>query len=180
MSDDTATDHLTFEATVPMTRDALLALVLRRCGSTLGRPNMIGPVAAWKTEAGFRLRRVGLFRPANWISLEAEVEDQDGSCRIVGRVVFDDGWPLPRLAYGALGAAGFVWFAQGIVRALWAGTVNPGGFLFYALFAAGALGAALAAWRAPRHAAANRAFLIERLEGMIGVPVAVRAGGAES
>jgi hypothetical protein len=177
MIDGGSSDSLTFEAVVPMTREALVGLVLRRCGTIWGRPSMVGPVAAWKTDAGFRLRRVGLFRAPGWISLEAEVRDHDGSCRIAGRVVFDDDWPVPRMLVGAIGAAQACLAAVVIVRGLWLGALNPGGFLFFALFAAGGVAGIVSAIRASRNAAANRAFLIERLEGMIGAPVTVRMGG---
>ncbi|BDG72894.1 hypothetical protein [Roseomonas fluvialis] len=178
MSDGNAADDLTFEATVPMTHDALVAHVLRRCGTIWGQPSRVGPVAAWKTEAGFRLRRVGLFRTPGWISLEVEVQDHGGSCRIAGRFIFDDGWPAPRMLVGVIAGAQACVAAVVIVQGLWLGALNPGGFLFFALFAAAGIGGIVSVLRAPRHAAANRAFLIERLEGMIGVPVTVRAGGA--
>ncbi len=174
MRGDASDEELTFEAVVPMTREALVAHVLRRCGTIWGRPSMVGPVAAWKTEAGFRLRRVGLFRAPAWVSLEAQVQDHKGYGRIEGRVVFDDDWPVPRRLVGAVGATQACAAAVIIVRGLWLGALNPGGFLFFALFAAGGIAAIVSALRAPRYAAANRTFLIERLEGMIGVPVTVR------
>ncbi len=161
-----------------MSRDALVALLLRRCGTVWGHPSTLGPVAASKTESGFRLKRSGMFRQPDLVSMEAKVVDLGGSCRLSGRVGWDHDWRTRRWFYGAIGAAQSALGMALISHGLWVGALNPGWFLVFALVVAAGLVGPISARRVVRHASANRAFLIERLEGMIGVPVVVRAGGA--
>ncbi len=78
-------DHLTFEATVPMTRDALLALVRRRA-RLWGLLPGLGDVVSRATKAGFELRISDFPAGSAWTLLEAEVEDRGATCLVHGRV----------------------------------------------------------------------------------------------
>ncbi|BDG72893.1 hypothetical protein [Roseomonas fluvialis] len=179
MSDTTATDHLTFEATVPMPRDALVALVRRRARLWGILPGF-GGVAARRTRDGFRLRISDFGPGSSWNVLEAKVDDFGSTCRVHGRVGRDPSLRRSRL-----------W------RAVVVGLICTLVLLPFALNAwrrghwvSGALATLFAAsylhllyrevfpFGVRRREPADRAFLVAWLEHKIGVPVSVRADGA--
>jgi hypothetical protein len=169
-------EDLTFEAVVSASRDELVAIVLRRSGRIWGMRTNFGSVDAWNTEAGFRLRRKGFFRPPTLMSLEAAVVDRGADCHVTGRVGWDPWWRLWRLGYAGFGLVSSGACAYLMVRDVVSGNVIPERFAFYAIFAVVGLAWMVSVWRLPRNAAANRAFLIEWLEDVIG-PVSGRPDG---
>ena len=173
----TGFDDLILEATVPMTRDALLALVLRRAGTIATFPDGFGPVAASETSTGLRLRRDGLFRGRGLVVLDADVEDLGATCRLHGRV----GWH-PRLRMIYLGSlAWMLLFVAWGAYMLWSGGINVTSVIFIALCLPLVLLGTYRRVFAPDvrlQAPADRVFLIDWLQAVIDAPVTVRAGGA--
>ena len=189
MTRDAADEELTFEAVVPMTREALVDSIMRRVGAKgaaygfmKSRNGEIGPIAAWQTETGFQLRRSGEFRMPVWITLDARVDQVGaGSCRVHGRVGWDQKLASERRVAWILSAlmAGWgVFWLSGVGPSAW---LNP-----LSIFAFGGLivlpnvmvyrefYAPAVRRRAPEH----RRFQVEWLERLIDAPVTVRAGGA--
>jgi hypothetical protein len=179
VSDRTEADHLTFEATAPMTREALVALVRRRA-SLWGLLPGFGDVVARATKAGFALRISDLAAGSAWTLLEAEVEDRGTTCVIRGRVGRD---PL-LWRWRVRNAIGVVLFLALLVV--------PPAIRYYQRgdWGGGAIVAIGVAWAAStlycqvfpfgvaRRELADRAFLVAWLEHKIDAPVTVRVGGA--
>jgi len=179
VSADTATDHLTFEATVPMTREALMALVRRRA-RLWGLLPGLGDVVGSATKAGFALRISDLAAGSAWTLLEAEVEDRGGTCVIRGRVGRD---PL-LWRWRVRNAIGAVLFLALLVVPPAIKFYERGDWLGGAIVAVGVafvmstLYREVFPFRVARRELADRAFLVAWLEHKIGVPVTVRAGGS--
>ncbi len=181
MNATAAHEELTFEAIVPMTREALLDRIMRRVGAW-GKPyrlgGQIGPVAAWKTDAGFELRRTSVFGRLVWIVLAAEVEDRGASCRIHGRVGWDPKLQGERrfawFVTLGMGGWGVFWLYSGGVPAL----LHPMSILVMLILLVLPSVALYREFYAPdvrRSAPEHRRFLIEWLERLIDAPVTVRS-----
>lgn len=184
---EAADEDLVFEAVVPMGREALVDSIMRRVGakgSAYGfmksRMGEIGPIAAWRTENGFQLRRSGLFSMPVWITLDARVDDVGAaSCRVHGRVGWDPKLALERRfasIVSAVAAGWGVFWLSGVGPSAW---LNPFSIValclivfptvqFYREFYAPAV---------RRRAPAHRRLLVEWLERLIDAPVTVRVGG---
>jgi hypothetical protein len=184
VSADTATDYLTFEATVPMTREALVALVRRRARLWGILPGF-GEVRARRTKDGFTLRIDDLKPGSSWTLLEAAIEDRGATCRVHGRVGRDPRLRRRWLWSVALGVVFYaIWVHPSVMRILARGDATGLIFavLYVALWATLLVGPTLYLHVFPpgvaRREPADRAFLIAWLEHKIGVPVTVRAGSA--
>ena len=188
MSGDAADEELSFEAVVPMTRDALVGSIMRRVGAKhpadqfMPRMGEIGPIAAWRTENGFQLRRSGLFSMPVWITLDARVDEVGAaSCRVHGRVAWDSGvahvrrdaWVTTVIAAGV----GVFLLSHVGLR----GLLHPFSILIALLFVilpTVQLYRQFYALSVRRRAPEHRKFLVEWLERLIDTPVTVRVGRA--
>ncbi|BDG72895.1 hypothetical protein [Roseomonas fluvialis] len=190
MSGTAADEDLIFEAVVPMTREALVGSIMRRVGvrhAHAAAIGAIGPIAAWKTDTGFHLRRSGLFRLPHWMTLDATVDDLGDACRVHGRV----GWH-PEMEQERRKAVAWVAFCLALgftvlVLALIDGRGRLGLFEevigWLIVFALALIRAMQAFYRqfyaSRRRAPADRVFLVEWLERLIDAPVTVRRAGGE-
>lgn len=183
MSGSARDEDLIFEAVVPMTGEALVGSIMRRVGAKgaangFWRRGEIGPIAAWKTENGFQLRRSGLFSMPVWVTLDARVDDLGTACRVHGRVGWDPKladerrfrWSIPLIivAWGVAGA---------VVEYGWA-LPDPAWVLFVLGLSVLPLASLYRQFYAPavrRRAPEHRRFLVEWLERLIDAPVTVRA-----
>ncbi len=186
MRGDAADEELTFEAVVPMGREALVDSIMRRVGAKgaangFWRRGEIGPIAAWKTENGFQLRRSGLFSMPVWITLDARVDDLGAACRVHGRVGWDPkladerrfAWFIPLIIIG--------WGVAGVVTELGWAMPDPAFILLILGLLVLPLASLYRQFYAPgvrRRAPEHRKFLVEWLERLIDVPMTVRVGGA--
>jgi hypothetical protein len=185
---DAADEELTFEAVVPMTREALVGSIIRRVGAKgaakgFWRRGEIGPIAAWKTEHGFELRRSGLFSMPIWITLDARVDDVGAAaCRVHGRVAWDSGvagvrrdaWVTTVISAGV----GVFFMSHVGLR----GLLHPFSILFALWFVILPTVQLYRQFYAPsvrRRAPEHRKFLVEWLERLIDAPVTVRRAGGE-
>ncbi len=183
MSGDAADEELTFEAVVPMAREALVGSIMRRVGAKgaangFWRRSEIGPIAAWKTEHGFQLRRSGLFSMPVWITLDARVDDLGAACRVHGRVGWDPKLAEERRFFWSIPLIIVAWGVAGVVSEVGWAMPSPAFILFVLGLTLLPLASLYRQFYAPavrRRAPEHRRFLVEWLERLIDAPVTVRA-----
>ena len=187
MSGAAADEELIFEAVVLMGREALVGSIMRRVGAKhpadqfMPRMGEIGPIAAWRTENGFQLRRSGLFSMPVWITLDARVDEVGAAaCRVHGRVAWDSGVASVRRGAWIMTLISVGWCVFLLSHVGLQGLLHPISILaalLFVIFPTVQLYRQFYASAVRRRAPEHRRFLVEWLERLIDAPVTVRVGG---